>query len=313
MSGISSKWLLTLSVLLILTFASPAIATERFSQLTKKNCAHCHRDPAGGGELTPAGEHYLEFLSADQKSESGPPDRSPGHRLFRLIVGYIHILTGILWFGTILYVHTILKPVYASSGLPGGEVRVGLASMLIMGVTGSILTFYKVPSFSFLYSTRFGVLLSIKISLFLIMVTSALFVILVLSKRLKEKQGGDVQPVQDTTMGLEELKQFDGKEGRPAYIAYQGEIYDVSESPLWKEGRHMGRHQAGTDLTAYLAQAPHGEEKIFERTVPIGRLSTQETVTARSQPLRVFYFMAYMNLTIVLLITVILALWRWGW
>jgi len=37
---------------------------------------------------------------------------------FRLAVGYIHFLTAIFWFGTILYVHLILKPTYAVGGLP---------------------------------------------------------------------------------------------------------------------------------------------------------------------------------------------------
>ena len=31
-------------------------------------------------------------------------------------------------------------------------------------------------------------------------------------------------------MKLEELKQYDGKEGRPAYIVYKGDIYDVTGS-----------------------------------------------------------------------------------
>ena len=53
------------------------------------------------------------------------------------------------------------------------------------------------------------------------------------------------------------LKQFDGKNGAPAYIAYQGVVYDVSNSYFWRGGRHWVRHSAGSDLTAELAQAPH--------------------------------------------------------
>ncbi len=30
----------------------------------------------------------------------------------------------------------------------------------------------------------------------------------------------------------EELKKYDGKNGRPAYIAYKGKVYDVSDSHL---------------------------------------------------------------------------------
>jgi len=59
-----------------------------------------------------------------------------------------------------------------------------------------------------------------------------------------------------------ELSAFDGREGRPAYIAYKGKVYDVSASPLWQRGIHQDQHQAGKDLTALLAEAPHGDENL---------------------------------------------------
>ena len=96
--------------------------------------------------------------------------RSSAARLSRLFIGYLHILTGIFWFGTILYVHLILKPAYAAHGPPRGEVRVGLVSMAIMGITGTLLTVYRIPSLSVLYKSRFGILLLFKIALFLMMV-----------------------------------------------------------------------------------------------------------------------------------------------
>ncbi|RTZ61356.1 MAG: cytochrome B5 [Gammaproteobacteria bacterium] len=65
----------------------------------------------------------------------------------------------------------------------------------------------------------------------------------------------------------EELKQYDGTNGKPAYIAYKGKIYDVSESPLWHNGWHWGEHKAGEDLTEDLKFAPHGEEML--ENVPI--------------------------------------------
>jgi len=61
---------------------------------------------------------------------------------------------------------------------------------------------------------------------------------------------------------LDELKQYDGKEGKPAYIACNGKVYDVSESFLWLEGDHQGQHVAGKDLTSELKMAPHGEETL---------------------------------------------------
>ena len=59
-------------------------------------------------------------------------------------------------------------------------------------------------------------------------------------------------------MTLEELSYYDGKEGRPAYVAVQGFIYDVSNSSLWANGMHNG-YAAGQDLTEIiLTQSPHG-------------------------------------------------------
>ena len=56
---------------------------------------------------------------------------------------------------------------------------------------------------------------------------------------------------------LDDLKQFDGQEGRPAYVAYEGSVYDVSGSDMWSDGEHEGMHQAGADLTAAHDDAPH--------------------------------------------------------
>jgi predicted heme/steroid binding protein len=33
-------------------------------------------------------------------------------------------------------------------------------------------------------------------------------------------------------MTAADLARFDGREGRPAYVAYKGDIYDVSESGM---------------------------------------------------------------------------------
>ncbi|MBN1193575.1 MAG: cytochrome B5 [Coriobacteriia bacterium] len=56
---------------------------------------------------------------------------------------------------------------------------------------------------------------------------------------------------------LEDLKQFDGREGRPAYVAYDGGVYDVSDSGMWFDGDHEGLHAAGQDLTGAHDDAPH--------------------------------------------------------
>ncbi|MDY0088473.1 MAG: cytochrome b5 domain-containing protein [Coriobacteriia bacterium] len=58
---------------------------------------------------------------------------------------------------------------------------------------------------------------------------------------------------------LEDLAAFNGKNGQPAYVAFRGTVYDVSDSPMWEEGDHEAMHDAGHDLTAEHADAPHDE------------------------------------------------------
>lgn len=74
---------------------------------------------------------------------------------------------------------------------------------------------------------------------------------------------------------LEELKNYNGKDGKQAYITYNGKIYDVTKSKHWKNGLHMTRHHAGEDLTDYLNLAPHGEE-VFKRLEMIGYLAEEK-------------------------------------
>lgn len=48
---------------------------------------------------------------------------------------------------------------------------------------------------------------------------------------------------------IEELSQYDGSNGRPAYVAVNGIVYDVSLEATWGGGTHFGMY-AGQDLTA---------------------------------------------------------------
>ena len=58
-------------------------------------------------------------------------------------------------------------------------------------------------------------------------------------------------------MTRKELALCDGREGRAAYVAVNGTVYDFTDSELWQEGNHQGLHHAGADLGAELMQAPH--------------------------------------------------------
>lgn len=80
-------------------------------------------------------------------------------------------------------------------------------------------------------------------------------------------------------MTSEELARYDGKDGRPAYIAVNGTIYDVTESPRWKDGLHPPDHYAGHDLTEELATAPH-VRAVVERFPVVGNLEESPAAPA---------------------------------
>jgi predicted heme/steroid binding protein len=57
---------------------------------------------------------------------------------------------------------------------------------------------------------------------------------------------------------LEELAQYDGKDGNPAYVAVNGKVYDVTDVPAWRGGSHQNAVVAGIDATEYISKSPHG-------------------------------------------------------
>jgi predicted heme/steroid binding protein/uncharacterized membrane protein len=88
----------------------------------------------------------------------------------------------------------------------------------------------------------------------------------------------------------DELKAYNGKDGRPAYVVYKGRIYDVTRSGHWEDGFHMGRHRAGEDLSDFLSMAPH-ETEVFERVELVGNIEEGpgERAVDRKEALRRFY------------------------
>jgi predicted heme/steroid binding protein len=70
---------------------------------------------------------------------------------------------------------------------------------------------------------------------------------------------------------LGELARFNGLNGAPIYIAYEGKVYDASSSWQWQRGRHQVVHPASVDYTDGLGQAPHRAD-LLERVPVIGIL-----------------------------------------
>ncbi len=100
------------------------------------------------------------------------------------------------------------------------------------------------------------------------------------------------KPGKEREFTLAELAAYTGADGRPAYIAFEDKVYDVSGSGLWAGGRHMSLHRAGHDLTGEFPDAPHGEE-VFARYPQVGVLKTEpespEAPAAEPSPAREFW------------------------
>ncbi|WP_161946206.1 DUF2231 domain-containing protein [Desulfonatronum thiosulfatophilum] len=76
---------------------------------------------------------------------------------------------------------------------------------------------------------------------------------------------------------LEEVRKGDGQEGRPVYVVFEGTVYDLSDSPLWRNGTHMHMHLSGVDLTDQLAAAPHFAEVFASKRVKeVGVLAPEQ-------------------------------------
>ena len=83
---------------------------------------------------------------------------------------------------------------------------------------------------------------------------------------------------EEITFTADELAQYNGMNGNPAYVAVDGIVYDMTQLGSWKNGKHQGL-SAGQDLTAALAESPH-IKNILDKSPIVGKLTTtKKTVT----------------------------------
>jgi predicted heme/steroid binding protein len=69
-----------------------------------------------------------------------------------------------------------------------------------------------------------------------------------------------------------DLKEFNGKKGKAAYVGFKGKVYDVSKGATWDEGDHFSLHEAGISYSDDMDDAPHGDE-VFADMPVVGELS----------------------------------------
>ncbi len=67
------------------------------------------------------------------------------------------------------------------------------------------------------------------------------------------------------------LALYNGQDKSQIWVAFKGVIYDVTNSRLWKNGKHY-EHWAGQDLTEELIDAPHSDS-VFKKFPIVGYIS----------------------------------------
>ena len=299
-------FLLWLIIFVVIVLSTPSWATPEYAEKTAQGCKICHINEKGG-ELSTKG---LEYSASGYvwPPKGGYRALGPIRKSVRLLIGAFHISAAFMWLGTILYVHIILRPGYASRGLPKGEVILGIISMAVVGITGTLLTISKIKSFNVLYASPWGILISAKIIIYVIMVSSALFVVSFVGPKLKK----GIKNIAIPKTGIFDpvtLSAFDGKQGRPAYFSYKRKVFDATGLKPWENGTHA-KHLAGRDLTDAIAKAPHGEEKLNALHV-VGDYDAALS-PPKSPAQKAFYFIAYMNLTLVFCVLFVIAFLKWG-
>lgn len=80
------------------------------------------------------------------------------------------------------------------------------------------------------------------------------------------------------TWTLATLKQYNGSNGKPAYIAVNNTIYDVTNMGSWQGGTHHGI-TAGRDATQAFANSPHSKSLLSQLPV-VGQIGKKMTTNS---------------------------------
>ncbi len=78
-------------------------------------------------------------------------------------------------------------------------------------------------------------------------------------------------PSEGRTFTPEELAFYDGSSGRSAYVAVNGNVYDVTMLIRWAGGTHFGVY-AGKDLTVPFMGCHQGVKEVLRNVPKIGTL-----------------------------------------
>ena len=92
-------------------------------------------------------------------------------------------------------------------------------------------------------------------------------------------RGGSVSAQAAKTFTIQELAQYNGQNGTPAYVAVNGVVYDLTKVPEWNGGRHFcAQAVAGKDISFLWNLVPrsHRDPKFLARFPVAGKMSAAQ-------------------------------------
>jgi predicted heme/steroid binding protein/uncharacterized membrane protein len=296
--------LLILFVTLLILSTPLTTARPEYASDTGQTCFTCHSDIVTG-ELNDMGKAF-------SLTHQWPPgEASSTKRIMVSFMGFIHLLAAMILVGSMAFVHIIHTPgALAVSGVPKNVLKLGFVSLTFIAASGIYLTVNRFHDLDGLLNTDPGRLVLGKMFLFSIMVTFASLLTFVINKKLKNAP--HLHPLEneiDKEMTLEELEHYNGSSDK-IYIAYAGVIFDVSTSKLWKTGIHMRKHNAGTDLTMALREAPHGP-KVLNAFQVVSKIKQEKVEKSSNIAVKMFKAAAVTNFICALLAVLLSALIAW--
>lgn len=130
---------LSIALLICACYSSTTWAKEAYARNTGQGCIFCHQESTGG-QLKTVGFAYIRngyrypiSVAVLTKAESL---QSPMHKTLRFIIGYLHLLAAVIFFGAIFYIHIFIRPTRLTGGIPKAERILGLSCMIILTLTG---------------------------------------------------------------------------------------------------------------------------------------------------------------------------------
>lgn len=92
-----------------------------------------------------------------------------------------------------------------------------------------------------------------------------------LKNNMNTNEGYEISKSNMRQFTVEELSLYDGSNGRPAYVAVNGIVYDVSLEATWGGGTHFSMY-AGHDLTSKFNACHVGRTEALRNLPQIGLL-----------------------------------------